>query len=469
MVLLHVLFDNWLVAGLLGVLYGVHPLNADAVLWIAERKTVLSTGFALGSMLLYVVYARHADRTGRGDWKRYGASLLLCVCALLSKPTALPLVALLLVLDYWPLQRLGRRTLVEKVPFVLVAGLSAVVTIISQARAGQDGGAQVMNPLYLPFIMSYCLGFYLRKTVWPTGLASDYPPPQPFGLTNVEVLVNVGITLLLLAAVWLSVRRTRAWLAGGLFFLIALLPTLGIIRFTSSIAANRSMYLPMLGLLLPLAWGLGRLWNRDFSSLKASGVRLVLVGAGAALALGSARATRHYESHWSDSMTLLRYYLTQTPNEWKLHTRLGNEWIQRRNYQAAIVEFREAARLNPSWAENHLNLGRALFTVGELAEARQAFARAIEQTPNDWRAHMLLGMTLSRQNDLEGALTEFRTAAQIAPRSAAPHYNIASTLARQGRWDEAAAEYRHTLRLDPHHRDAQRALDTIGAKQPRDD
>ena len=134
--LLRSLFDNRLVAGLLGLLYGVHPLNADAVPWIAGRKTVLTATFALGSLLLYVAYVRHAERANHRDWKRYGASLLMYVCALLSKPTALPVVGLLLVLDYWPLRRLSRRALLEKVPFVLVAGLSAVVTVVS-CRSGR--------------------------------------------------------------------------------------------------------------------------------------------------------------------------------------------------------------------------------------------------------------------------------------------------------------------------------------------
>jgi Flp pilus assembly protein TadD len=463
-VLLRVLFANWVVAGLLGWLYGVHPLNADAVLWIAERKTVLSTVLALGSLLAYVAYARHAERVHHGDWKRFGASLLLYVGALLAKPTALPLVALLPVLDYWPLRRLDRRTLLEKVPFLLVAGLSAVVAIISQARAGQGGGTQLMNPLYWPLVGSYCVGFYLRKTLWPAGLVSDYPPPQPFGLTNGEVLATVGGVLLVVAVLLLSARRTRAWLAGGLFFSIALLPTLGLIRFTSSLAANRSMYLPMVGLLLPLAWGLGRLWTTGFGVLQAASVRVLLVCVGATLALGTASATRRYETYWRDSLTLLHYYLTQTPNEWKLHTRLGNEWIQRGEHQLAIVEFREAARLNPRWGENHLNLGRALFTVGRIPEAKRAFAQALQETPNDWRAHMLMGTTLTQEKDLAGALEEFRTAAQLAPRQAAPHYDIARTLARQGKMDEAADEYRHTLRLAPMHRGAMSALAAINAQ-----
>ena len=464
--LLYVLFRNWLVAGLLGLLYGLHPLNADAVLWIAERKTVLSTGFALGSTLLFVAYVRHADRTRRGDWKRYCAALLLYVCALLSKPTAIPLVVLFLVLDYWPLKRLSRTTLLEKVPFLMVGALSALVAVVSQARAGQAGTTQVMNPLYLPLVMSYCTGLYLGKMVYPVGLVYDYPSPSPFGLANPEVLVScLGATVVFVAIV-LSVRRTRAWLAGGLFFFIAILPTVGVIRYTSSVAANRSMYLPMVGLLLPLAWGLGRLWNMNVGALKRSVVRVTLAGLATISVVGTIGATRGYESHWRDTPTLLQYYLTQSPNDGKLHTRLGNEWIQRGDPRSAVVEFRQAAHLIPNWTENHLNLGRALFTVGEYPEAEQAFAMALHQTPNDWRAHMLMGMTLSRQRNLDGALGEFRTAAEIAPWQAAAHHQIADTLAGLGRLDEAVDEYLRTLRLDPRNLDAQHALDAITSRKP---
>jgi hypothetical protein len=472
--LLHLLFGSWLAAGLLSLLYGLHPLNADAVLWVAERKTVLSAAFALGSLLLHVVHARQSDRTHRREWKRYCASLLLYVCALLSKPTALPLAALLLVLDYWPLKRLNRTTLLEKVPFFVVASLSAVVAIISQGRAGDASNPQVMNPLHLPLVMAYCFGFYLSKTVYPTALVSDYPNPDPFGLANNQVLVTVVAATVVLVAIVLSVRRTRAWLAGVLFFLLAVFPTLGIVRFTLSLTANRSMYLPMVGLLLPLAWWLGRLWNMNIGALKVSAVRAVLAGVGALLVMGSIAVTRRYESHWrgvpgSDSnadgtLNLLHYYLTQSPNDWRLHTRLGNEWMERRNHLSAVVEFREAARLNPNWAGNHLNLGRALFTAGRHSEAKQSFANALRRAPNLGPAHLMMGLALQREQDLEGALKEFRTAVQLDPGQAIAHYHLAEALARLGKVDEAIEEYRQTLRVDPMNRRAHMALQALTSR-----
>jgi Flp pilus assembly protein TadD len=462
--LLRALFGKWHIAGLLGLLYGVHPLNADAVLWIAERKTVLSTCFALSSLLLYVAHARHVGRTHHLDWKRYGASLLLYICAVLSKPTTLPVATLLPLLDYWPLGRLDRKAWLEKVPFLLVMLISAVVTILSQAAAGGAGQTQFMKPLYVPLILGYSVGFYLLKLALPRGLVSDYPSPQPLGLENPEVLGCLIIAVGVVVAIVMFRKRTRAWLTGGLFFLIAILPTLGIVRFTSSITANRSMYLPMVGLLIPLAWQMGRWWDRGVDARKRTVIRGSLVGGVALLALGCVVASRGYQAHWSDSVALLRYYISQKPAEWKFHTRLGNEWISRRDYRAAITEFREAARLHGNWAENHLNLGRALFTTGDYEGARRAFVAALQQDPRDWRTHMLLGSTLLRQQDLDGALEAFGRAGQLAPKSPLPHFNIANILMEQGKLDAAAEEYRHTLRLEPRFAEAQRALDKIAAK-----
>jgi protein O-mannosyl-transferase len=465
-VLLFLLFRNWWTGCLLGLLYGLHPLNADAVLWIAERKAVLSTCFALLSLVFYVLYARHADQTHNRDWKRYGASLLMYVCAVLSKPTAVPLVALLLVLDYWPLMRLNWRALLEKVPFLIVCGLSAIVTVISQSRSFDEGRVEMMHGLYMPFVLAYSIGLYLFKTVWPTGLVYDYPFPLPFSVTNPEVLFCIIGTVAVITALVFSAYRTRAWLAGGLFFFIAIFPALGIVRFTSSVVSNRFMYLPMAGLLLPLNWALNHLWNTAGGAKKVSGVRVAVVGIGAVLAIGSACVTRSYESKWHDTLTLLHYYVTQSPNDWKLHTRLGNEWVERGNYDSAITEFTTAVRLNSNWAENHLNLGRALFKVGRFPEAQQAFAGALQQAPGDWRCHVLMGITLSRLNNPEDGLKELEAASRLAPMAAEVHYHIGSILAQQGRLDEAAKEYRKTLHLDPQSRDAQRALDTIAPHKP---
>jgi len=239
-----------------------------------------------------------------------------------------------------------------------------------------------------------------------------------------------------------------------------------VIPFTSAIAANRFMYLPMVGLLLPLNWALNRLWNTAVGALQVSSVRIILAGVGVILALACFSVTRAYMTPWQDTVTLLQYYLTQTPNEWKLHNRLGGEWLKRGNIDGAIAECIETVRLDPYWATNHLNLGRVLSIVGRFDEAQAAFAAALQLEPNNWQAHVLMGKTLSKKNDLEGALKEFQTAAQLNPMLAEVHYDIANILAEQGKLAEAIQEYQETLRLDPGYWEAQSALDAIASKQP---
>jgi Flp pilus assembly protein TadD len=457
-VLLYLLFGNWMTGCLLGLLYGLHPLNADVVLWIAERKAVLSTCFALWSMVLYVLYAQQADKTRERNWKLFGTSLFMYVCAVLAKPTAVPVAVLLLVLDFWPLKRLNWRTLLEKAPYGIVCGLFALVTVISQSRSFDAGKVEMIKAVHLPFVMAYSLGLYLFKTVWPAGLVYDYPLPRLFSLANPEVLGCVFITLAFVATMAFTMRRTRALLAGGLLFVIAIFPALGIVRFTSSIVSNRFMYLPMVGLLLPINWALLHVWNTARGVVK---TRIVLIVTIVALAAGCAVATRNYESQWRDSLTLLQYYLTKSPDDWKLHTRMGNERVERGDLDAAIAEFTEAIRLNPGWAENRLNVGRALFTEGRLPEALEAFTGALRLTPNDWRISILFGATLSRMNNLDGALTSFKTAARLAPDRAEAHFDVAGILAQQGKPDEAVKEYRETLRLDPQCQAAQIAVDSL--------
>jgi Flp pilus assembly protein TadD len=222
----------------------------------------------------------------------------------------------------------------------------------------------------------------------------------------------------------------------------------------------------MVGLLLPLNWALNRLWNTTVGALQVSSVRIILAAVGVILALACFSVTRAYMTPWQDTVMLLQYYLTQTPNEWKLHNRLGGEWLKRGNLDRAIAECMETVRLDPAWATNHLNLGRVLFMAGRFDEAQMAFAAALQLEPNNWQAHILMGKTLSKMGELEGALKEFQTAAQLHPMEAEVHYDIANILAGQGKLAEAVQEYQQALQLNPNYWEAQSALDAITSQQP---
>jgi hypothetical protein len=267
MVLLYQLIGAvWAAAGA-ALIFGVHPLAIESVAWIAERKTLLAAFFGLASLVSYVRYARTRSRLS------YGVSLAAFVLGLMSKPSVTPLPLLMLLLDFWPLKRLGGgvpdvtsgqpmnsragrpcRSLMEKVPFFVVAGVAAVVTYVSQHRTYGTTLIYGQSPFGVLLLIGHNVSFYLAKLAWPGELSWFYPYPKPFMLSNPVVLRGVIGTVFLLVMLIVSLRWTRALLTGFLFFVVALLPTMSGVAFMGLVAADRFVYLPMVGILLVLAW-----------------------------------------------------------------------------------------------------------------------------------------------------------------------------------------------------------------------
>ena len=279
-VLLYLLFGNVLIAAMVGLIFGVHPMTVEPVPWLGERKTLLAAFFALACLVMYVRYTQR-----RRVWQ-YVAALALFALALMSKPISMPLPICLVLMDWWPLHRLGRESLREKMPFFALAVVSALITFLSQrATFGVDTpGAK--PPEWIPLLLSHDVAFYARKLLWPVDLTPHYPLPQPLSLSNLAVAASVVATLLLVAGVLLARRWTVAPLVAAAFFLVAVLPTMGIIGFSIVPTADKYAYLPAAGLLMALAalllWVDERL-RRRWGAWRARTVLCVAVAAVAAL------------------------------------------------------------------------------------------------------------------------------------------------------------------------------------------
>ena len=447
--LLYALFHRPLPAALVGLLFGVHPLTVEPVAWVGERKTLLATCFALSALLAYV---RHT-RCGGHRW--LAAALVLYALALLSKPTAAPLPLLLIVLDYWPLERLTVRGLVEKVPFFAVGGVFAVITLISHApKAGMIAstpGAAGRGPL----MICHLLVFYLHKLLWPTGLSSIYPPPEPLSLANPTILLGIlGAGLLAVVLVG-SVRRTRALLAGGLFFVIALCPTLGVVHYSWVTASDKYVYLPMIGLCMTLAGLGGHVWARAGFVRP---VRVLLVVAAGGLAAAEIRAVRNYLPYWRDSVTLAQRMVALAPTAAAAHHQLGYALASAGQVDSARSEFRCALDLQPGYPDASYNLGVALCLAGQFAEAETLLARVVHLPPESARAHDYLGLALRGQERTSEATLQFERALQIDSEDPLAHYSMGQVLQSQGRIDEAIAHFQQTLRVTPDVPDAHNNL-----------
>jgi hypothetical protein len=275
-------------AALTALLFGLHPLTVEPIPWVGERKTLLATFFALICLLFYIRWSRKTN-----IWA-YGGSLAVFVLALMSKPTVTPLPLLLILLDLWPLKRFSRRTLLEKTPFLLMAGLSATITYISQSRSAAVQLPHDYGPSRIPLVLCHNIVFYLYKIAWPHNLTAHYPYPDPMSVWNPVNLAGIVGTCLLMAILMASLRWTPAAVAGWLFFFIAILPTMQIVGFSNVIASDKYAYFPSLGICMAVAWLLYRLWNGGSHQASGTTRRIAIAGVVLLLAAAEARATRGY-------------------------------------------------------------------------------------------------------------------------------------------------------------------------------
>ena len=465
------------------LLFGLHPLRVESVAWIAERKDVLSTTFWLLTLWAYSKYSeasagqasrpgipagvtgnrdrrssdRQAARTaispacgsrhllpvGRVAWLYYCLAFACFGLGLMSKPMLVTVPCVLLLLDYWPLrrwpQRSGRDLVLEKIPFFVAAIASSAVTFIVQRR----GGAMIAS---LPFVarmenavVSYCR--YLGKLFWPIDLAAFYPPVNHWPST---AILLAGLLLLGLSITSIALRRRFPYfVVGWLWFLGTLAPVIGFVPAGEQSMADRYSYVPSIGVILLVVWGVYDLTK---------GWRYQAVAAFAATA-GAAffciAQTRVQVSFWTDTETLFRHALQVTERNYLAHNNVGAALDKQGRWDEALSEFRQALQVKPDYPEALNNLGAALTRQGHLDEAIGQFREALRLRPRYAEARYNLGAALQEQGRLDEAITQYQQALRLKPRYADAHYNLGLALQRKGDLDGTVAEFQAVLRLQP--------------------
>jgi protein O-mannosyl-transferase len=424
--------------------FGVHPLHVESVAWVAERKDVLSTLFAFSTLIAYTCYARRP---------RAGSYLITAAClaaGLLSKPMLVTLPFLLLVLDRWPLARKvnWRRAILEKAPLMALAGLSAAATVWAQ-RAGGSLAALDRLPLRLRLtnsIVSYLR--YLAKALWPVNLAAFYPFPR-----EIPVWEVTGGAAALAMVTWFVFRERvrRPWLAAGWsWYLLTLVPVIGIVQVGQQSMADRYMYVPIVGLLIAAAWQAA-----DFC--RGSRVRTGSAAAAGGIVLGIWAVLSWRQAHvWKDGLTLFTHAIAVTGDNFVAHDNRGVELDRLGRFDEALAEYRETLRIKPGDRNGKENLAQASFALGErllaqgnLDRALAAFREGLRYRPRNALAHSEAGQILTRENRPAAAIAEFREALGIAPSMARAYLGLGAALAQSGRVSEAAEAFQSAVRYDP--------------------
>lgn len=456
-VLLYLLFGRPLPAAAAGILFGLHPMTVEPIPWIGERKTLLAAFFALWCLIFYIQFTR------KRNWKFYICCLGMYVLSLMSKPTSTPLPVLMLFLDYWPLKRLKRRCLLEKLPFFAIGFISAMITYISQDRTIGTRLPTDYSLVRIPLILCHNIIFYPFKMIWPAKLSSHYAFPEPLSLSHPMVLTGVIGTLVLVILLIASMRWTRAVMTGWLFFFTAIFPTMGIIGFTNVIASDKFAYLPSIGLLMVLTAFLN--WLCKTTDTKIISRRIAAIIIVVILAVTEATATRRYLAHWQNTESYYKHMLTLTPRAASLHFNLAYELQSQNRLDEAAEHYLQALSTNPNDTSSHNNLGGILQSQGKLQEAIEHYKNALQIEPDNVNSHTALGTVLSSQGKLAEATACFHLALEIKPDFAPAHYNLANTLVVQDKLDEAITHYGMAVRFSPDYAPAQYNLGILLQRQ----
>jgi len=449
-VLLYVLFGKVWPAVIVGLLFGVHPMTVEPIPWVAERKTLLASFFALWSMILYIRYARSNSRG------LFAGCVVMYVLALMSKPTTTPLPLLLLLLDFWPLRRLRKQAVVEKVPLFIIMVVFGIITVISQGRTASVTMPTEYGPARIPLILCHNIVFYLYKIIWPVKLSSHYPLPLHLSLSDPMVLAGVIGTCILLAALLLSLRWTRALVTGWLFFFVAILPTMQIIGFTNVIASDKYAYFPSVGFLMVLAWGLVQLWPDICGS---AGRRIVTSVVIVVLSVSECLATRRYLLKWQDSEGLYRYMLARAPDAPSLHLNLANIVLKQDRFDEAIAHYKKAIAVAPGYRHAHFNLGIALAAAKRYSEAIEEYDIVLQSKPDHWEAISRLAYALAQNGQPDRAISYYNKALEHRPEDVELLNNLALALVKKGQIEEAIKLYNKSLVIKP---DSIEVLNNLG-------
>jgi tetratricopeptide (TPR) repeat protein len=443
---------------LVAALFGAHPLHVESVAWVAERKDVLSAFFGLLSLLFYARYAQAAEagkqRTEANLLSsNYWFALLFFAIGLMSKAMLVTWPFVMLLLDYWPLQRVkvqgsGSRVqslVVEKIPFFALAAAASLVTYVVQQQEGAvvtvenlPLGARVGNAL-----VSYSR--YLAKLFWPTDLAVYYPYPGYWPVA--KVLLAGAFLCGLSALLFVQRRRYPVLLVGWLWFVGALVPVIGLVQVGDQAMADRYTYIPSVGVLIMTIWGayeLTRRWRHHATVLSLAGVAAVVL----CVAL-----TRQQLGYWQDSETLFRYTLKVTQNNYIAHESLGNAVLEKGQTEEAIRQFQEAILCKPDYAIAHNNLGKAFLNNGRTEEAIRQFQEAIQYKPDYAEAHNNLGAAFGEKGQIDEAISQYQEAIRLNPNDADAFSNLGVALVGTGRTDEAISQYQAAIRLKPNDAD----------------
>jgi len=468
--------NNWnyqssLITGAVtGLLFGLHPIHVESVVWVSERKDVLFAFFFISSILSYLKYTssklqnpskshfnkgRNRLATRGIEGINYSLCLLFFILSLMSKPMAVTLPVVLIILDFYPLGRLDfksafasqRRVLVEKLPFLSLSVASSVITVIAQQSAIKPFETHHLGERFL--IALRALSFYLLKMLWPTELSPLYPYPSKVSFLNIEYMGTFILVICITAFCIWSWKRQKVFSAIWAYYVMTLLPALKIIQVGGEATADRYTYLPSLGPFLLV--GLGTLWvwnkfniGKHMTTINITFFIISFIFTALLLSFLTIKQTKI----WKDSLTLWNHALKLFPNDVpRAYYKRAEIYQKLGNYKQALDDFNKAIEINPYHATGYTGRGLLYANLGYYQQSIQDFDKAIRINPYDSELYYNRGLSYKLSGKYQQAIQDFNKAIQLNPRNIDAYLYRGFTYLYSGFYHQAIKDFQDAAQL----------------------
>jgi tetratricopeptide (TPR) repeat protein len=449
--------------------FGVHPLRVESVAWAAERKDVLYVFLWMLTLLAYFYYTRHDNLL------RYMA-VVVCLClGLMAKPMMVTLPIVCLLLDVWPLSRIRSgllttgypeqagqtqdslcrpvslsQSIIEKIPLFMLILISCVITCRVQREWGAMDAIQTTWSQRLANIpVSYIK--YLWKMAWPVNLAVLYPFPKDIR----PVWQWGGASLLLLgwsAFTVYAIRKRPYLFVGWFWYVVTLIPVIGLVQVGNQAMADRYSYLPSIGILIMLAWGAEELT----ATLHYRKVIFAILGGASIIAMIA--AARVQDTYWKDGMTLNKHTLAVTENNYIIYNNMAVLFLEANKFDEASECLQKALAIRPDYYVTDTNMADLMKKQKQYDKALAYIDKAVEEQPGTWMVHFTRGEILEAMGQSDAALQCYNKAVELNGDKFPPFYNAGALLARYGMFKEAVPYFQEAIRCNPNWVNAYRDL-----------
>ena len=443
-------------------LFALHPLHVESVAWVAERKDVLSTFFGMLTISAYIMYVK------KRNLFRYSLVFIFLSLGLMAKPMLVTMPFVLLLLDFWPLERLKYYSpdqssklfslIYEKIPLFIPVTISSILTILAQKKVGalySFEALSVKTRIANAFV-SYT--DYIIKTVWPQNLSIFYP--HPFGMLSLWYVFLVALAIAVISFFSIRSFKQHPYVAVGWFwYLGTLVPVIGLIQVGAQGMADRYTYIPLTGLFIIAAWGMPDLLKKWHYN------RIILVIFSTIIIFAFSTRSYFQIRHWENSTAVFKNAVTVTNKNWLAYNNLGLALMRKGKLNDAVLNYKKALQIRPDYLTALDNIGLALYRLEKFEEAYNYYMEALKIDPKHAGVHNNIANVLTALGKLEEAIKHYKKAILIDPEFAEVHYNIANVLVTQGKLEKAEFQFKETIKKDFKHSNAHCNLGCILLKQ----